>query len=226
MKQYLPFIFLLLAAAALPGQTTRGAFALSMHSFSPALSNSTLIAPTNGLGLSFGKVKNEQSGFDTDEDDYFTFGLGASAHYFVIDNFSLGLNFSAFAQNLKDESSPSETNLSLFLAGPELRYYFNTGARSKVFLRGNVSFGSARTKLESNTFDIDSKSSLTQYGFGLGWALFLRPNASLDLGLGYHGLQESVDAVDPFTMEPDDSTSTTSGVTIDLGFTIFLGRGI
>lgn len=212
MKQLFFAFILALAAFSLQAQTEKGRFMLSMHNFSPLLSEATLLAPTNSFGLSFGNIKDEFGGIET-ESSYFSFGLEGSGHYFVIDNLSAGLNLGFFNQKVTEEDDEDNV-LTALLFGPELRYYFPVGANSKVYLRGGASWGNFKYTYSGEE---DDPTALSQYGGGVGFAVFLANNFSLNIGAGY--------AANIANLESDlgDYKSTTSGVTIDLGFSAFLG---
>lgn len=211
-------IFLLLAfvltfACQLPAQTGKGGVAFGLHNFSPVLATAQFLAPTNAFGIAFGKNKYEY-GTSTDESKFTTVGLSGSVHYFLVDNLSGGINLNLFYQKNKDEGmTRNESTLTLIMAGPELRYYVNAGANSKVFFKGNASFGSAKDKYDSTFGNNESTSTISQFGGGAGLTIFLNPQIGLDLGLGY-GIFKIKDE--------DDDTNTISGVSIDVGFTVFL----
>lgn len=214
MKQLFFALLLLFAANALQAQTEKGRFMLSLHNFSPLISESTLLAPTNSFGLAFGNIKDEDD-LGESESSFTSFGLQGSGHYFVIDNLSVGLNLGFFSQTVKDEDD-DESNLSTFMAGPELRYYFPVGSNGAVYVRGGASFGNFQLKFNGES-DGDP-TSLSQYGGGAGYSVFFGNAASLNLGLGY-GANVAKYESDFF----GESTTTTSGLTIDLGFSIFFG---
>lgn len=218
-------LFLLGLVAGLQAQTTQGTFALGLHNFSPTLSEATLLAPTNSLGISFSKSKSEIDGRESDGEVSITnLGLNASVHYFFVNNFSGGLNLSVFNQSAKfDDGSGDDDKekLTLFMAGPELRYYFNTGAKTKVYLRGGASFGSAKAEFDGE--EEDDPTKLSQFGGGAALAFFPSSAFSIDFGLGYNVFQTK-DEID-FGTGPVDAVDTTSGVTFDIGFSIYLGGG-
>ena len=133
-KMLFSFVVSILACATfVQAQTEKGTIMLSLHNFSPAVPEAGyLLAPSNALGITFGTAKSE-FGSTKSEYSYTTIGLSGSAHYFLIDNFSAGLNLNMLYQHSKEKGSGSgNTSISstLLMAGPEVRYYFPAGAKS------------------------------------------------------------------------------------------------
>ncbi len=211
MKNLLIIALLFAACVNTQAQTEQGSWALGLHNFSPIFSAGQLASPTNAIGISFGKNKYENNGQTAGESKYASVGLSGSAHYFLINDLSAGVNLNLFFQNEKEEGNdPDKYSTTIILAGPELRYYINAGAKSKVFIKGNAGFGSAASKFNGQK---EGDTKLSQFGGGAGLAIFLGEQVALDLGLGYNIFKAK---------DSDDDTSTNSGASFDVGFTVFL----
>lgn len=136
MKKTFLFLLFALTFTCLSGQTERGRVMLNLSNFSPLIDESDLLAPTNSFGIAFGTIKEE----DEEDVKYSVVGLEGSLHYFLFDNFSAGLNVGFLTDKItsKDDFTREEISVTqtLYMGGPELRYYFPLGARNKLFLRG------------------------------------------------------------------------------------------
>ena len=216
MKKLLLITALGLMTCALLAQTDKGNVAFGLHNFSPAATGTSLLAPTNLFGISFGKIVFEQDGHKMDEAKYTSFGLSGSVHYFIIDGLSGGANLNVLFQNVKEQSDyGDEYSMTIVMAGPEVRYYFNLSERVKVFVKGSASFGTSQTEYNGNS---DDKVNLSQYGMSGGIALFLNEHIGLDLGLGYSVLRQKYPAGDFF----GEYYYNIGGVIAEVGFTAFL----
>jgi long-subunit fatty acid transport protein len=221
-KNVFTYCFMLFASFAL-AQTNKGTFALGLHNFSPSgvLSNTTQLTPTNALGVGFGTYtfKNSRSPNDEVKSKFSYMGINANAHYFVIDNFSVGLGMNLFNQSEKEEdaSSGDEYNITILMAGPELRYFINATPKSKVYVRGFASFGSADTDYGD---DDDEGNKLNQFGSNLGMAYFPNQHFSVDFGLGYNIFNSKSERKD-FNGNNVEYTYTSNSFILDLGFTVF-----
>ncbi len=105
------------------------------------------------------------------------------------------------------------------MAGPELRYYFPAGDKMKVFVMGGAGFGRVTSKY--NDEEDDNPTSLSRFGGSAGIAFFPNSNVSIDLGLGYSAFVVK-DTYDDFLGGEVESKNTNSGVSLEVGFTVFL----
>jgi hypothetical protein len=201
-------------------QTNQGTWMFGLHNFS-ALSPSSgiMLAPTNALGIGFGTYKVEHDGQEEGKINYSTFGLSGNVHYFIIDNLSAGLLFNFLGQKVKEDESNTELSSSLFLAGPELRYFIDAGSKTKVWVGGSGAFGVG----QYDYGDSDNTVSLARFGGGAGVALFPNEKFSIDFGVGYNAFL-SKDTIDDFQGNSVEEKETTSGLTIDVGFSVFIGK--
>ena len=221
-KMLLSFVLLVSACTTfLQAQTEKGTIMLSLHNFSPVLPEAGyLFAPTNVLGVSFGTTKSE-SGNTKSEYSYTTIGLSGSAHYFLVDNFSAGLNLNMLYQHTEDKSSGSNLSIAstLLLAGPDLRYYFPAGAKTKVWVGGNGAWGKSKTKIKGSG-STPGPSKFSRYGAGAGVSFFPLERVSIDLGAGY-GVFSVNDEYEDFNGNTVKNNDTNSGLTMDVGFSVF-----
>lgn len=211
MKNILAVLALLLAAAGLEAQTEKGRIAIGLQSFNPLiLSELPGLAPSNALGISIGKIKADDGYGGEEEENYTSLGLETNAHFFLADNFSAGINLGVFTQSYE------ESTTTMFMVGPELRYYFPIKDRLKIYPR----FGAAWGILDGGDGEA---TKLSQYDGGARFAVFLANNFSLDLGLGYGTWIAKEEYEDYFTGETTELTLSTNGINLDIGFTFFFG---
>jgi hypothetical protein len=210
-------IFLLLAlclAGVVSAQTERGRFMLNLHSYAPSLAQSpTLFAPTNSLGFGSGTY-SEKLGTNEYQIKYTNIGFNTSAHYFILDNLSVGAQVNLFNQKLDPDGLDAITN-SLMALGPELRYYFPMGANAKIYLRGGAAFGNLKS---TNLLNEQISGKLNQFGGGAGLAIFPSRAFSVNLGLGYQG--QNIQYEKNSKLE-----NNSGGVGFDVGFSVFFGGG-
>jgi len=205
--------FLMFGALELGAQTEKGRFMLNLHSYAPISPNAQgLLAPVNSLGIGFGTSTIKVDGFES-EAKFTNFGFNTSAHYFIVDNFSGGINLNFFNQSLEPDGGNKLTS-SLFLVGPEVRYYFDLNTAFKVYVKGGASFGQAKFDVEGSEEDT---SDLVQFGGGVGAAIFPTRNFSVNIGLNLNGLN---------TTSGEGSLESTDnyfGGGLDVGFSVFFG---
>lgn len=223
MKNIVLTLALFATTLHLQAQTEKGTFALGLHNFAPGVvvSSSSLVSPTNAFGFSFGKSKEKVDGQDQGDDTkYSTVGLNFNGHYFIIDDFSAGLGLNFFSQTEKEDNGSGEDDkytATIVMAGPELRYYFSTSPKTKVWLKGSASFGSLKTKI--NGEEDDDPTKLSTFGGGAGLAFFPNPNISIDLGLGYSVFTSKSDV--NFGTGSTEYEDVFSGLVFDVGFGLF-----
>jgi hypothetical protein len=218
------FLLLLMATflGTIHGQTTKGTWSIGLHNFSPVplvsdASFLNLFPQTNALGISFGSSKEKVNGEEEEGKDNSTvFGLSLNSHYFVADQFAIGLvgNYTSGSSTSTYGGDEYKSSSSIFLMGPEARYYFDTGAKTKIWLKGGASFGSVSSKFDGESSD---PVSLSQIGGGAGLSIFPVSAVSIDLGLAYNVLTATQKD------GPDKYQSIYSGLTFDVGFGIFFG---
>ncbi len=222
MKQFTFLMMLLPLFGGLSAQTTKGTFVVGFHTYSPGpisgLGTAVNLFPqTNALGISFSTSKEKEDGeLQEGKETNTVIGLSLNSQYFVADQFAIGLtgNFSSGSTTYKHESfGDSKSSSTIMLVGPELRYYFDTGAKTKFWLKGGASFGSISSKYDGESSD---PIGLSQFGGGAGISIFPVSTVSIDFGLGYNVLTIT-DKDESF----GDSQSIISGLAFDIGAGFF-----
>lgn len=223
MKKITLFSLLFTSAFLVQAQTEKGNFAIGLHTFDPSgvLGASQALAPTNGLGVSFGTSKQKRNGvLDEDETKNSSVGLNFNGQYFVIDNLAVGAGVNLFTQTqkMKDAGVEEKFTFTLLMAGPQARYYFNVAPKAKVWVGGNAMFGSAKSKF-SGEEEEEEPTKISQFGGGAGVAFFPNQHFSIDLGLNYLNFKAKSEST--FLGTTTKFEDTFSGVALDLGFTAF-----
>ena len=203
-------------------QTTKGSFVVGFHNFSPSPFASdgavyNLFPQTNAFGISFGSSKNKLDGEELGgKESNIVVGLSLNTHYFVADHFAVGLigNLSSASSTYKEDGEEDDkSSFTIFLVGPELRYYFDTGAKTKCWIKGGASIGSGSSSYNGEK---DDPTNLTQYGGGAGISIFPVPSVSIDFGIGYNVII-ATDKNDGF----GDYKSISGGLALDIGAGFF-----
>lgn len=216
-------MLLLFCTITANAQTEKGTFSLGLRNFSPGgfFQNTSSLSQTNFLGIGFGKTKSKTNDTDGDESKYSVVGLGLNAQYFVANNFSLGLLTNVLTQKETVEETINndreEFTISILLAGPQIRYYFNIGAKTKLYLDAYAAVGNSKVKYTDE--EEDDTTSLSSFGGGLNFAYFPSPNFSVDLGLGYDFFKTKNE--DSFLGTDVTFENTSGGVVFDIGFSAF-----
>lgn len=211
-------LFAVVAVVSAQAQTEKGRFMLNVHNFSPLSTITTQegrgLAPWTAFGIDFGTVKNE-FGANEAKYNYSNLGLGASAHYFVANNLSIGgnLNLAYQRTELKEingtEVEDGETNSATqFILGPEVRYYYPLTSALKLYGRIFAGFGSLN-------LDEGTDPKIRQLEGGLGLAYFLHNNVSVNLGANYGTAY--------YNYENENTEVTNNGFGLDVGFSLFFG---
>ncbi|MCC6413717.1 MAG: outer membrane beta-barrel protein [Saprospiraceae bacterium] len=215
MKRMLLTATLVLSAMYLQAQTEQGRWMLNLHNYSPLLTESDFIAPSNSLGISFGNTKVD----DEDAGSYTTIGLQAGVNYFIIDNLAAGINLGVFTQSTTNKADVKSVS-TVFMAGPEMRYYFTVSDKTKVYIRGEAGFGTTESEIGGE--NIGEPKHLQQYEGTAGIAWFLAENFSVNLGIGF-GANIAKQDIELLPNQFEEVKTVNSGVNLDLGFSFFFG---
>jgi hypothetical protein len=222
MKNFSLLCMLVVFQLTLHAQTSKGTFLIGFHNYSPGTITSdgtgyNLFPQTNGLGISFGSNKTKVDGELQDyKESTSYFGLSLNSHYFVADQFAIGLtgNFSSSSSTYKEGGQDDDKSSSfIFLVGPEMRYYFDAGTKTKIWIKGGAAVGSVSYKYNGES---DDPTDLSQFGGGAGISIFPVPTVSIDFGLGYNVLNIK-DGSDSF----GEYKSINSSLAFDIGAGIF-----
>jgi len=103
--------------------------------------------------------------FSNDGDSDVVFSFAPAAGFFIIDDLAIGASLGITVTD----------GFSQFSVGPFARYYF----LKALFAEAGLNFAS--TKFEG--FDSDSS---TNFGFGLGYSLFLNEGVAIEPGLAFN----------------------------------------
>jgi hypothetical protein len=171
----------------------------------------------NGGGFGVYKTKYEYDGEKTDGADITVFNLAPRVGYFFIDNLVGGVKFNVYSSKIKENSEffDYEITDNGFAGGPFLRYYFELG-KARPFIEAEAIFGTMKTK---DNDDYESKMNSTQFGGGVGLAVFLNDFLAFDILAGY----TSASFKDPDAQV--DAKEIVSGFGLGLGLTMILGTG-
>ena len=159
--------------------------------------------------FSINNSKTEQDGFKT-ENKSFGIGISPKAAYFVVDRLALGLETSfnytdsEFTNSEGEKSSGNGTGISV---GPFARYYLVNGL-----------FGQASAGIGTATNNNDEGDKFTRdvfrYQLGVGYAIFLGPQVSLEPIVSYRYTKS--------TQNQSSAENINNGFTLGAGFTIYL----
>jgi len=172
MKKLITFLFTIILVSSLSAQTEQGKILIGASSNF----NFVSLSLTDLEGVDESDMPEM-----TSSSSEFSFDGG----YFVIDNLALGLFISREGSKLELEGE-SDSESSLMTYGFMARYYFGESG-----LFGAASYGIGTQ--DNGGDDID----LSAMGIGVGYALFLSDNISINPSLGYNFTKgDNVDGVE------------------------------
>lgn len=169
----------------------------------------TIIAGGN-VGFSTGNNTSEPSGFET---TFTTLNLSPDVGIFVTDGFAAGLNLNISTSSGEDDDNDKSTFTS-FSGAPWVRLYSPSG------LFGEVSYGigSVKSTFESGSFSSESKSNLTTWYIGGGYAIFVSNSVAIEPLVRYSQNQIT-------DSDNSDLKDKTGGLEVRIGFNIYLAKG-
>ena len=156
-------------------QTEKGTSAILLHNFSPTGIKIdglpvTLFPQTSGLGLSFGSHRTKMNGRMTDvKEKVMTFGISLSGHYFILDDFSIGLTgfyFSGVTTYSEAEKRSEKYATTMMMGGLELRYYLKGSDRIKYYMKVAPTLGSITSTYDDKEVHIPKR--LYEFNGGIG----------------------------------------------------------
>ncbi|MEO6130329.1 MAG: hypothetical protein ABIQ02_00670 [Saprospiraceae bacterium] len=207
----------ILISLNIQAQIEKGTVSFGIHNFSPSGMNIdgvplNLFGKGFTLGASWGTSKTIKNGIEQDDaQSIYTFGLNLNSHYFIADNFSVGITgsfFSGYSVYAKQSNEDGRYSARIWMGGPEVRYFFGTG-RTKTWVKASASFGALNVWWDRKKH---VPMQLSQLDAGAGVSFFLSRVISIDAGLGYN----------IFTMKPDANTKgINKNLSLDLGFGLF-----
>jgi outer membrane protein len=174
-----------------------------------------------GFNLSVSPNKTETGSTTTKNGTNTSFSLSPNFGYFVIDNLAVGAalgfssNFYSYASSSSTYKSTSGSSVTLT---PFVRYYLDPGIFFHVFAGGGG--GTSKAKLRNPTpglNDDPEKTGIFTWGLGAGYAWFLNDFVAVEPMLMYSGRSTKYKTPDP------NYTSKYSGVSLNVGFQVYLG---
>lgn len=171
-----------------------------------------LVGGNVGFAAYTGKTKTDNSTSTTSHST--TFNLSPDVGYFVIDNLAVGAGLSLRTSSTKgdggDNSKDTDTDFTLT---PFARYYLDQG----IFFQGQVGFGSGSNKHKPNGSNTTTttKHGVFDWGLGVGYAYFLNDYVAIEPMVSYVSYANNY-------KDPDFKT-VNSGITLNVGFQIYLG---
>jgi len=149
--------------------------------------NTTIFNTVSGLPLTTGfYVVNPEEG-----DKSYLLSLNGTGLYKLSSGFFAGLQLGVSRD--WDERS----NTTSLLVGPVLRYYLPV-SKVKLFVGGQLGYGTSKTNIESLGGDQDFSSNALTYGFFAGYAYPLSSRVDLEGQLTYDKYSEDFDDDDEF----------------------------
>lgn len=83
----------------------------------------------------------------------------------------------------------TSSTVTIFAAGPFVRYYFNAGPKVKIFVHGDASWGSEKVSCNSGGNEQSQPGiPISIYEGKAGAAYFLNPAVALEFIVGYQSL--------------------------------------
>ncbi|WP_304516871.1 hypothetical protein [Cecembia rubra] len=175
------------------------------------------------MNLSFSTTRSEfEDGSSSGEGKDNAIFIAPKAGYFLMENLAVGLDFAlGWGWSYMPTSDfDFKSRNSLFGLGPFVRYYVPTG-KILPFAEINSIFGSQNMKSEieggvGSGISLENNISFTHIGGGLGLALLLGDQSSLDLVLNYNSNRRHNETLGVKTRQ--------NTLGIKVGFTVFLGK--
>jgi outer membrane protein len=171
MKKLITFLFTTLLVSGLSAQTEQGKILIGASSNF----NFSSLSLTDLEGVDESDLPDM-----TSSSSEFSFDGG----YFVIDNLALGLFISSESSKLELEGE-SDSESSLMTYGVMARYYFGESG-----LFGEASYGIGTQDDGGDDIDISG------LGIGVGYALFLSDNISINPSLSYNSMKSESGGVE------------------------------
>lgn len=179
-----------------------GALALFGAMNAQTTKGSWVVEGKTSLGFNNVSTKVKAGDIKADSPEVSTFTIAPSVGYFVMDNLSVGLDFSLTSITAKEDGEKgTQTTVNIL---PNATYYFTTVSNLRPYLGAGVGYGS--TTIESKTTD--------GFAWGVkGGAVYLLNNTiGLNLGLGFN----------QFSSKEDNVKVTASTLGVNAGITVFL----
>lgn len=183
------------------------------------------------IGFSTSSSTSKSNGTTVDGPSYTNFNISPMAGYFIMDRLAVGLdlNYSSFSSTTKQKNTAGN-NVDLtdkssdIIVSPMVRYYYMMNDKAGLFGHLGVGFGSRSSSNQSLVNDAvttteSPSSSLFNLTVGPGFVYFLNPSIGLEASVLYSSMSSSYTP----TGASDKVTNASSGVSVNIGFGIYLG---
>jgi hypothetical protein len=167
------------------------------------------------LGFSAVTHKSDNGTTTTTTGKSTSFSLSPDVGYFVIDNLAVGASLSLATSSYKSDGSSDKSNSSSVTIAPFVRYYLDPG----IFFQGFVGGGSATNKdtysTGQTTITTTTKTGILTWGLGAGYAYFLNDYVAIEPLVQYSSYARK--------NKDNDNRSINGGISLNVGFQIYLG---
>ena len=165
---------------------------------------SAISGPANSAGIAVVTPKDDKDSRTT------LIHFSPKAGYLIDNGTLFGVNFSFFYEKAKEADDP----ITVLQAGPFLRYYILGLGKACPFVHGGVQFGTLNAGKNSITNETIG-SNLFEYNLGLGFALIISEQVSLDVMAAYESITVTA-------KNDKDEKDTINSIGLNVGFSIFL----
>ena len=156
-------------------------FITASTAFSQFNSNSKMVGASSSLDFGFLSEKDDVSGEKTSIRE---FDLNPRAAYFLKNRIALGGDFNYASSRSKIDGSDPASDIN-WRIGPFARYYYKTVSWFVPFGEVKAGYGNDITKYSFGGEEFKTKHNVWYVGLGVGAALFLADNFSLEAMLRY-----------------------------------------
>ena len=176
-------------------------------------------ASSSSLGFKSQTVRYEYKEYEGQEDysgeyDSSLFAITLQGGYFISDHILIGAKFPYEQQKLED--SEYKSLIKEISIEPFVRIYSSPINNLSPYITASMGFGKIDNEYSSEYYyNEDYREDVFSYDFGIGLGLFITKSISLDFILLYSSTRVS-------DHEYEDFQDTTSGVSGNIGFSIFI----
>jgi hypothetical protein len=186
MKKLFILFVLTFFVVCLEAQPVKGALLVGTTTDLTGASLSLISSTPNSGGIAFTKMYFKSDDYESDKYKVTILNLTPQIGVFISDGLLVGGQVSLQYLKEKEDENPTTS----FAVGPFVRYYVPANGGFRPFLQASFNVGQI-------SYDQDGKTNLTEYGGGIGGAIFLGPKTSFDLFIGYnHIVSKDPDSAD------------------------------
>ncbi len=166
------------------------------------------------LGMGISKSSTKVGDTKTSDKPYVTMEIDPGFHYFVADNFRIGLQMGLRTSWHKDENDNKNSD-NYLLVGPTFAYYFEIA--DKFYLTPELGFYFAHAKSKDKTGNITNESK------GNGFNMQILPVMLEFRPTDHFGFSASLLGIDIAHLKAKDADVKSTGFTFDLGLSPHIG---